>query len=121
MKHIYDRAGSLNRMGGDEALFREMVGLLREDAPRWLAELHGALQDSDLSRARRAAHTLKGLAANFGASRAMAAAAEMERLVKTETSEGMPGAETELEEALLELVAALDENVVARDETRVPR
>jgi HPt (histidine-containing phosphotransfer) domain-containing protein len=107
MLTIYDHAGSLRRMGNDHELFREMVGLLRSDAPHLLDALRAALKEGDTPRLHRAAHTLKGLAANFGAERAVAAAAEVERLAKANQSTGMPAAITELEESLDELIAAL--------------
>jgi HPt (histidine-containing phosphotransfer) domain-containing protein len=107
MSNIYDQSGSLRRMGNDHELFQEMVGLLRSDAPHLLQALITAHKDGDAAGAQRAAHTLKGLAANFGAGRAVAAAAEVERLAKVKQSAGMPAAITELEESLSELIAAL--------------
>jgi HPt (histidine-containing phosphotransfer) domain-containing protein len=56
---------------------------------------------------QRAAHTLKGLASNFGAGRAVAAAAEVERLAKANQSAGIPAAITELKDSLDELIAVL--------------
>jgi HPt (histidine-containing phosphotransfer) domain-containing protein len=104
---IYDRAGALRRMGDDPVLFQEMVGLLRADAPALLQSLRAAQQAGDSTRVHRAAHTLKGLASNFGAARTVAAATEAERLAKARQSAGMPAAIAELEEALDELIAAL--------------
>lgn len=94
-------------MGDDHELFQEMVALLRSDAPRWQSALAAAARECDLPRLQRAAHTLKGLAANFGANRTVAAAAEVEKLARTHQSEGLQRALTELEEALSELLAAL--------------
>jgi HPt (histidine-containing phosphotransfer) domain-containing protein len=94
-------------MGNDHALFQELVGLLRADAPPLLAALHSAHRDGDTPRLQRAAHTLKGLAANFDAERAVAAAADVEKLAKTGQSAGLPAAIARLEESLDELVAAL--------------
>ncbi len=94
-------------MGDDEDLFHEMAGLLRADAPALLDTVQEAHQHGDAPRLERASHTLKGLAANFGASRAVAAAAEVERLAKQRQSSGLPAAISELNEALDELVAAL--------------
>jgi len=94
-------------MGNDRELFQEMVSLLRCDAPRLLDSLHAALKVGDTQRLHRSSHTLKGLAANFGAERAVAAAAEVERLAKASQSAGLPAAITELEESLDELIAAL--------------
>jgi len=107
MSKIYDEAASLRRMGNDHELFHEMVDLLRADAPPLLETLRSALKHGDPAGMQRAAHTLKGLAANFGAERAVAAAAEAERLAKARQSAGMPAAITELEESLDELIAAL--------------
>jgi two-component system, sensor histidine kinase and response regulator len=107
MSRIYDHAGALGRMGNDHELFHEMVGLLGSDAPPLLQTLHAAWTARDLARAQRAAHTLKGLAANFGAERAVAAAAEMERLAKTQHPDGLPASIGELEAAFDELIVAL--------------
>jgi len=111
MSTIYDYVGSLRRMGDDHDLFREMVGLLRSDAPHLLQALQAALKEGDTPRLHRAAHTLKGLAANFGAERAVTAAAEVERLAKANQSAGMPAAITELDESLDELIAALSPTI----------
>jgi len=108
MNDIYDHEGSLQRMGNDHDLFHEMVGLLHEDAPPLLVVVQTAIKEGDISRLERAAHTLKGLASNFGARRAVTAAGEVERLAKAGQSSGMPAAITELEESLDELLAALE-------------
>ena len=107
MSQIYDYAGSLHRMGDDQALFHEMVALLRSDVPQWLDVLHVAEREGDAPRLQRAAHTLKGLAANFGAGRAVAAAAEVEQRGKAQTTVGLRAAVMELEESLDELLGAL--------------
>jgi HPt (histidine-containing phosphotransfer) domain-containing protein len=56
-----------------------MLSMLPSEIEMRLAELRSALDEEDLVRARRAAHTLKGLAANFGATQLVSAsrAAEM--------------------------------------------
>lgn len=107
MSKIFDHEGSLLRMGNDHELFHEMVQLLQTDAPPLLAALHNAHRDGDPQRLHRAAHTLKGLAANFGADRAVAAAVEVEKLAKARQSAGLPAAITRLEESLDELAVAL--------------
>lgn len=107
MSQIYDHDGSLRRMGNDSELFQEMISLLRSDAPPLIETIREAYDAGDCSRMQRAAHTLKGLASNFGAERAVAAAAALERLAKTNQAAGIPAALTELEESLDELIAAL--------------
>lgn len=113
MSHIYDHAGSLRRMGDDVQLFQEMVELLRCDAPKHLAAARRSLADQDWPSLERAAHTLKGLAANFGAARAVGGAAELEQLTKRRVFSQVEGALAALEEALDELVAALPHDAAA--------
>ncbi len=107
MYTIYDYPGSLRRMGDDRELFQEMVGLLRSDTPRWLSDVLAAQREGDPVRLQRSAHTLKGLAANFGAARAVAAADVVEQMGKSLQTVGLSAAVIELEESLDELLSAL--------------
>jgi two-component system, sensor histidine kinase and response regulator len=107
MSEIFDYKGSLHRMGGDHQLFHEMVGLLHADAPQLLGIVTGCFESGDFAGLERAAHTLKGLASNFGGQRAVAAAAEVERLAKARQSARLPAALDELNAALEELMGAL--------------
>jgi len=110
---IFDYAGSLRRMGNDPALFQEMVGLLREDAPQYLTAIRESTEARDYPSLRRAAHTLKGLVLNFGATRAIAAAVALELIAESAASKStaeelnLPVATDELEAALKELLTAL--------------
>src|SRR5687767_11842109 len=104
MSTVYDYAGSLRRMGNDRELFQEMIELLRADAPPLLAALRSAHYDSDAPEMQRMSHTLKGLASNFGAQRAVTAAASVEKIAKNQLSEGLPAAIHELEASLEELI-----------------
>lgn len=112
MAAIFDYAGSLRRMGNDHSLFVEMIGLLAEDAPQYLASIHQSAAAHDFPTLRRAAHTLKGLVMNFGATRAVLAAVSLENLAATaerDTAEesNFPAAIRELTDALHELQTAL--------------
>jgi len=105
---LFDYQGSLARMGGDEQLFGEMAGFLFADAPRWLGELRKGLERQDLPLVQRSAHTIKGLAGNFGAAPTVAAAARVEKLARedrdlTAAGQALPA----LEKALEELQSAL--------------
>lgn len=108
MPAVFDYAGSLDRMGGDEQLFREMVGFLMEDAPRWFAQLEQALAREDSAAAHRSAHTLKGLVANFGAQSAQSAAARIEQMTRDGASlDAARAALPQLQAAIGELEVAL--------------
>ena len=114
MSKVFDYESSLRRMGDDQELFQEMARLLRSDAPPLLKTLLLARKTGDHANTQRAAHTLKGLAANFGAERAIAAAAEVEQLAKQRVERGMDIAIEELSRALDELIAALGDESSAR-------
>jgi HPt (histidine-containing phosphotransfer) domain-containing protein len=111
---IFDYAGSLRRMGNDPALFREMALLLGEDAPQYLSAIRDAIDQGDYPSLKRAAHTLKGLVLNFGATRAIAAAVALELIAESAASGhsteqmNLPSATDELEAALQELLKALE-------------
>jgi two-component system, sensor histidine kinase and response regulator len=73
-----DLAALLDRIGGDEALLRELVGLYLEDERRLLDGAGDALRDGNADALRRSAHTLKGAVSNFCAPAASSAAQALE-------------------------------------------
>lgn len=75
-----DYRGTLRRLGGDESLFHDLVQFCLEDTPNVLAELRKAIERGDAGGMERAAHSLKGLVANFGAKDAAQWAADLQRL-----------------------------------------
>jgi two-component system, sensor histidine kinase and response regulator len=100
---MIDIAGALNRMGGDRALLLDMAGFFLQDAP---ALLHTIQRNRIGDEATRAAHSLRGLAANFGATSVMQAAAKIEDV--TATTEARDQAVTELERLLPRLLRELE-------------
>jgi CheY-like chemotaxis protein len=75
-----DHRGTLRRLDGNEQLFQDLVRFFLEDAPTALAELGTSLERDDAKIAERAAHSLKGLVANFGAQEATRLATELQQL-----------------------------------------
>jgi CheY-like chemotaxis protein len=75
---VIDYDGSLKRLGGDVELFKEFVRVFDEDSPSLLAEMRQALAGRDETTLERAAHSLKGLASNFGARATVALAGQLE-------------------------------------------
>lgn len=67
----------LDPAGGD-AFLREIIGLFLEDTPRQIAALESSLAGADAPRFIRAAHSIKGSAANMGALRLRASAEQLE-------------------------------------------
>jgi PAS domain S-box-containing protein len=62
-----DRASLLNRLGGDEEMFVEIIKIFLEDVPKQLAGMDTALAAGDARTLRRLAHTLKGSSGTAGA------------------------------------------------------
>lgn len=107
MATIFDYAGSLRRMGNDQGLFQDMVVLLQEDAPVYLAAIDSNHANADFNSLKRAAHTLKGLVLNFGATRAVSATIALETLASN--AERDSNEKKSLSGAIVEVHAALDE------------
>lgn len=75
---VMNRESALVRLGGDTGLLRQLAEYLLEDAPKLMQDLEAALAAGEAKLVHQTAHTLKGLAANFEATAAVAAAREME-------------------------------------------
>jgi HPt (histidine-containing phosphotransfer) domain-containing protein len=75
----------LARVGGDRELLAEISRLFVDDAPRHLEKIRQALTAQDGEALRRAAHGLKGAAANFDAEGVVDAARELEEVGRAGT------------------------------------
>ena len=62
-----DRLTLLNRLGGDEDVFMEVIQIFIEDVPRQLTGIDEALAAGDAPTLRRLAHSLKGSSGTAGA------------------------------------------------------
>jgi len=72
--------GALKRLGGDEELFEELVTYFIEDAPGLLKAVRLGLAAGSGPMVHRAAHSLRGLAANFDAEQVMRLAGSIEQM-----------------------------------------
>ncbi|MDR2839499.1 MAG: response regulator [Azonexus sp.] len=75
---IDTRAGLATTLD-DEKLYRRLLIKFRDGQRNFAATFAAALADGDSTAARRAAHTLKGVAGNIGAKAVQAAAAELDQ------------------------------------------
>jgi CheY-like chemotaxis protein/HPt (histidine-containing phosphotransfer) domain-containing protein len=75
-------------LGGDAAIFAELVNSFLEDSPKVMAQLREAVQQGDSANVRLNAHTLKSNAADFGASRLHALCKQLEAMGKQGNLEG---------------------------------
>lgn len=76
--HVFNPEEVMVRLGGDPALIGRIIDAFLADCPRLLAAVHTALMRHDAPALEFAAHTLKGAVANFAASKAVEAAAQLE-------------------------------------------
>jgi len=79
---VFSYADFLARIDGDVELLKEVIEIFLEDTPRLLSDLYTAIERNDLVAAERAAHTLKGAAANISACRLYAISQEAQQAVK---------------------------------------
>lgn len=100
----------LARVGGDRTLLAEISRLFIDDAPGYLEGVRAALDASNGEALRRAAHTMKGAAANFDAEGVVAAARALETMGTTAQFDGRDPAWlalTDETDRLLHLLRAL--------------
>jgi len=84
----FDLDIALERVGGDEELLKEIADLFIGDAPQLLEAIRVAIEANDGSALHRAAHSLKGSVANFGAEKAVEKALELELMGKSSQLDG---------------------------------
>ena len=76
----WDQAVALERVGGDEALLREIVTIFLDDIPRHMSSLSRAIAEEDSESVERVAHSLKGEMGYLGLSGLLHQAHELERM-----------------------------------------
>ncbi|MFO0761151.1 MAG: response regulator [Byssovorax sp.] len=103
----FDKAAALDRVGGDEELLKDLIGVFLGEVHKWLDDIRAAIVSSDAPRLKRAAHTLKGAVDNCGASRAYDLALRLERLGGEGRIAGAEDIFAELEAAIEQLLPAL--------------
>jgi PAS domain S-box-containing protein len=74
LTEVFDRGVALECAGGDGTFLEELLEIFRTDCPRLLQDMHEAIHIGDEKALSRAAHTIGGAAAHFGAREVMAAA-----------------------------------------------
>ncbi|MDE2579342.1 MAG: response regulator [Hyphomicrobiales bacterium] len=95
----------LRRMAGGEALVRRVVALYAAQAPQTVAEIDRAAAAGDTEALRRAAHALKSMSLNIGATTVARSALAIEQAAAAGSIEKTPLA-AQLQTALEKLAAA---------------
>jgi HPt (histidine-containing phosphotransfer) domain-containing protein len=106
---VFDRAGLMTRLMGDEVLARAVVDSFLEDTPRQIDSLRDRLRAGDAPGVMHQAHTIKGASATVGGEALSAVAQEMERAATSGDLEGISDHLPELESAFELLRASMSE------------
>ncbi len=104
---IIDYRGAMQRLGGDEGLFRDFVRIFSQDTPGLLHTIRRCIDEVDAVELLRAAHSLKGLAASLGAKDAVDRAHHLERIAKSRCLKDAVEAADELEREVARVIQAL--------------
>jgi two-component system, sensor histidine kinase and response regulator len=77
-----DITAALERLEGDRDLLEELAQLFKDECPRTLEEIRGAIEAGDAPLLMRHAHTLKGSSASLSAIPLSQASAELEKIAR---------------------------------------
>ncbi len=80
---VWNMGETLERLGGDEKLFHEVIEIFLDDVPKHMASLRRAIAEGDAADVEGAAHTLKGELGYLGISEVSQKAREMEEFGRT--------------------------------------
>ncbi len=112
MSEALDKVALMERVDGDTEFLAETVEILKEDCPELIGQMQQAVTDSNAELLTTAAHTFKGMVANFCAQPAADAALRLEMLGKNGNLTDAGEALRTLEKEARRLTLAL-ENVLA--------
>ncbi|MGB0715824.1 MAG: Hpt domain-containing protein [Phycisphaerae bacterium] len=109
MSEPFDRDELIDRVDGDFEFLEDTVSMLDEDSPDLLEQIRVAAKAQDAESLVTAAHTLKGMLANFCAETAEGAARELESMGREGRVGDLESAAEVVERETLRLQAALRE------------
>ncbi len=104
---VFDLAGVLERMMGDQELAAAVLEAFLDDMPSQIEILKQHLKNEDASAAGRLAHSIKGAAANVGGERLRKVALAMEKAADSGDMDAVQARMTGLEAQYLLLTAAM--------------
>ena len=105
---LMNQQAALKRLSGNEELLHDLIRYFLEDAPGLLQAAADAVEQRNAEETQRAAHSLRGLAANFEATEVMSAADRLEQIGQAGQLQDAPEALSQLEEAVRNLSTELE-------------
>jgi HPt (histidine-containing phosphotransfer) domain-containing protein len=106
---IVDWPAVLDRVGGDEELMQEIVGLFLEEYPTLYSEIRSSVERQDARGLEYSAHTLKGSVSNFGAQLVTQTALDLELMGRRNEFHQAPASLERLSMELASLHIALSQ------------
>lgn len=107
MARMFDEAELLGTVDNDLEFLAETVGMLAADGPPLVARIRDAIAAGDAGTVGGAAHTLKGMVANFCAPGVRARALELERMGRSGALDAAAPAVDAADRELRELIDEL--------------
>jgi len=107
---LFDRAGVLDRLEGDEELAAIVFAAFLEDMPGQIQRLKDFVKSGDTAGSARQAHSIRGASANAGGEALRKIAAEMEKAADAGNLDGVNIRMSELEAQFLLLSDAIKKN-----------
>jgi two-component system sensor histidine kinase/response regulator len=107
LETLVDLDTALQRLGGDQQLLETVVQMFLEECPSLMTKLRSAVLRQDARALELAAHTVKGLVANFGASTACELALKLELMGKDRNLSDSAAIATALETELKRVIAVV--------------
>jgi len=104
-----DLRRALSRVGGKVPFLIKLLTEFRRDNADMVDALRGTLREGDRRTANRAAHTLKGMALVFEASRLAQTSAALEAALEGDPSDGEASLVDAVDDALAEVLTSLDD------------
>ena len=109
---VFDKSGFLERLGGDESLFRKLLRMFLDDAPVQIERMQQHLKDEDLAGVQLRAHSLKGVAMSIGGTAMQKVAFEIEVAASNRELERTRGLIPKLQKELERLKSIIGSTVI---------
>jgi signal transduction histidine kinase/CheY-like chemotaxis protein/PAS domain-containing protein len=111
---VFDAAAMLANIGGDTELFDCLLRLFLERQAVMMSELRTAMNQTDASLLERAAHSVKGTAANLCAPEVVLVAGQLEAIGRLGSLEEASGLYAQLERRVQQLVDVIQRHIAVQ-------
>jgi CheY-like chemotaxis protein len=110
---VFEKEAMMNRLMGDQDLFRYVAGVFIKNMPKMIEALNGYLSDADLQNTHRQIHTIKGATSNVSANRMVQAAMHMEKIAKSGDLDGVRRVFPRLQHEFNQIKAILEQELLS--------